>query len=902
MIPNSLASRRFFMVLLAIWLSLYGFAVPARALDSPVGLAWDANSDPGVVGYNVYRTESSGNFPSYPLNSAPLTSTSFSDLTAQSDHTYYYTVTAINSSGLESGFSNTVNITPSSANQAPSVNAGPDQTITLPGSANLSAVATDDGLPGGALTYRWSVISGSGVTFAYQAASTQASFAASGTYTLRVTASDGQLSSSDDLVVTVKPAANNAPAGGTQTINLPSGGSTPTTQAATGSTNTAPVVSSGPSQVVALGARVSLAGTATDDGLPNGQLTYQWSVVQGTGVVFTTPQSLTTDATFPAVGTYMLRITASDGELSTANDLWIVVQPASNQPPKVSAGPTQSITLPANANLVATVTDDGLPSGKLTYEWTVAQGTGVAFTNPRAAATAATFAAAGSYVIRVTVSDGELSSSADVTINVDTPVVVDFLRIQSQTTPSLELELMDYKRNQALVSDAVFQGGAPIKSGRIYAVVQGPLNTGIAFSNPNSQSVVINFNFADEAGSAIYTSQVTLAAGAKTSTFLSESPLRPTSGIQLDRIRSFTFSASAPIAAAAVRTLTNESGDFLIAALPIADLSQATSPVVLPFYGDGAGWRSEIQLVNTTDSNLKGTLQFFPSLNGSGSDLIYDIPARSAVAISTPGTGSQVKTGWVQVTPNPGTPSPAGWLILSNVLNGVTRTMVTVPATPAFPTYRIYAKTSGANRGQPGSSETGITLTNPSSTPASVNLELLSLNWQSTGKRGTLTIGPKSNVTMQLNQVPGMENIDTSFEGILQLSGAPVSAQGWIMRYSDVGELVVTAIPAINTSLRTDPWFLFTASGGGIETQMKDVHSLGSILQMTSQQSTSTTTTTTSTTSGGKAKGKTARCRAQSLRALPLHQSSTTNRDRKAIELQRETPHSPKRWQTIQSV
>jgi len=704
-----------------------------------------------------------------------LTSTSFTDLTAQRDHTYYYAVTAISDSGLESTASNTVNITLSSPNQAPSVNAGPDQTITLPGSANLSAVATDDGLPGGALTYRWTVVSGSGVTFAYQAAATQASFAASGVYTLRVTASDGLLSSSDDVVITVKAALNNAPSG-SQT----SGTLTPTTQPATTQTDTAPVV------------------------------------------------------------------------------------PTTNQPPKVSAGPTQSIMLPASANLVASVTDDGLPSGKLTYEWTVAQGTGVAFTNPRAAATTATFASAGSYVVRVTVSDGELSSSADVTINVDTPVVVDFLRIQPQTAPSLELELMDYKRNKALVSDAVFQGGAPIKSGRIYAVVQESLNTGIAFSNPNSQSVVINFNFADETGSALYTSQLTLAAGAKTSTFLSESPLRPAAGIQLNRIRSFTFSASAPIAAAAVRTLTNENGDFLIAALPIADLSQPTASLVLPFYADGGGWQSEIQLVNTTDSSLKGTVQFFPSLDGSNSNLIYDIPARSAVAIPTPGTASQVKSGWVQVNPNPGTGNPAGWLIVSNRLNGVTRSMATVASTPAFSPYRIYAKTSGANRDGPGASETAISIANPSSTTATVNVELLSMDWQSTGRRGSLSLEPKTQWTLPLNQIPGMLAIDSSFEGILQLSGAPVSAAGFIISYSDVGELVLTSVPAINTSLRSDPWFLFTAQGGGIETQMKDVHSLGPILQMTStaQQSTSTTTTTTTTrttsttTTGGKAKGK----------------------------------------------
>jgi hypothetical protein len=62
---------------------------------------------------------------------------------------------------------------------------------------------------------------------------------------------------------------------------------------------------------------------------------------------------------------------------------------------------------------------------------------------------------------------------------------------------------MDYKRNRAPVSDAVFQGGAPIKSGGFMPWFRGSEHR-VAFSNPNSRQVVVNFNFADEAGSAIY--------------------------------------------------------------------------------------------------------------------------------------------------------------------------------------------------------------------------------------------------------------------------------------------------------------------------------------------------------------------------------------------------------------
>src|SRR5206468_505318 len=79
---------------------------------------------------------------------------------------------------------------PPPTNRAPVVNAGPDQTITLPSSANLSGTATDDALPiGSTLTTTWSKVSGPGtVTFGnVSARSTTASFSASGSYVLRLT-------------------------------------------------------------------------------------------------------------------------------------------------------------------------------------------------------------------------------------------------------------------------------------------------------------------------------------------------------------------------------------------------------------------------------------------------------------------------------------------------------------------------------------------------------------------------------------------------------------------------------------------------------------------------------------------------------------------------------------------
>ena len=175
-------------------------------------LAWDPDTAPSVAGYNVYRSNQSGVFTSPPLNgSTLLTVTSFTDSTVQSGQTYYYVVRAVSTGGVESSSSNQIQFpAATSVNHAPTVNAGSNQTITLPASANLSGTASDDGLPtGSTLTETWSTVSGPGtVTFGnVHALSTTASFSAAGTYVLQLSASDGALTSSATVTITV-----NAPA------------------------------------------------------------------------------------------------------------------------------------------------------------------------------------------------------------------------------------------------------------------------------------------------------------------------------------------------------------------------------------------------------------------------------------------------------------------------------------------------------------------------------------------------------------------------------------------------------------------------------------------------------------------------------------------------------------------
>ncbi len=281
-------------------------------------------------------------------------------------------------------------------NHPPVVNAGPDQTISVRDTANLTGTATDDGRPAGStLATIWSVVSGPGtVTFENpQHAITTATFSLPGTYVLRLTADDSDLISDDDVVVTVNPSAGNQP----------------------------PAVSAGANQTIQIEQSATLNGTATDDGLPEGNtLAITWSVVGGPGQVsFANAHQAQTTATFSIPGTYVLRLTAFDSELTRFADVTITVKPT-NKAPVVNAGPDLVITLPGTALLNGTATDDGLPSGStLSVLWSVVSGPGQAGFNPvNRTASIASFNTPGSYVLRLTANDSELTTSDDVNVEV----------------------------------------------------------------------------------------------------------------------------------------------------------------------------------------------------------------------------------------------------------------------------------------------------------------------------------------------------------------------------------------------------------------------------------------------------------------------------------------------------
>ena len=290
------------------------------------------------------------------------------------------------------------------ANQPPQVSAGGNQSLSSAFAASLQGTAVDDGLPAGSiLKTTWSVVSGPGpVTFANAAAlTTQAQFARPGAYVLQLLASDGELIGSSQVTVAVGVS-----------VNLP------------------PQVSAGSAQRVQLPQAAALSGRAADDGQPAGSsLAYTWTQVSGPGVaIIANPGRLATTATFDQPGAYVLRLSASDGQLAASADVSVVATSADggNQPPTISVGDAaRTVAFGQTLTVDPQLDDDGLPNGTLDMSWVQLDGPGsVDFADASATpglgyyATALSFPAAGTYYLRASASDSLLVTNADLTVTV----------------------------------------------------------------------------------------------------------------------------------------------------------------------------------------------------------------------------------------------------------------------------------------------------------------------------------------------------------------------------------------------------------------------------------------------------------------------------------------------------
>lgn len=205
---------------------------------------------------------------------------------------------------------------PTVSNVAPTVSAGDDASITFPTNTyyfNSSKIkASDDGLPARS-TFRFNWIIPAGVTFSSPSTATTlhptVRFAAAGVYEFTLSGTDGTLTTTDKVKITVNnsgPVVNTAP--------RPNAGLDQNNVILPATTRTVDV---------------ALRGSASDDGLPaRSTISYLWTLKSGpagAAVRFANATAASTTATFTKVGTYTLTLKASDSALFGTDDIQVKV-------------------------------------------------------------------------------------------------------------------------------------------------------------------------------------------------------------------------------------------------------------------------------------------------------------------------------------------------------------------------------------------------------------------------------------------------------------------------------------------------------------------------------------------------------------------------------------------------
>ncbi len=303
-----------------------------------------------------------------------------------------YVSSLVVSDGQSNSLPDNVSVFAQQPNVPPTANAGPDQSVVTGTVVQLDGRGSFD--PESApLSWSWQMLSrpaGSNAVLDDSSAPLPTFLAdVSGQYIIRLIVNDGQLDSSPDNVSVVAAAPN-----------------------------AAPVAFAGPDNTVSRNAVIHLDGTQSYDP-DNDPLSFAWSIVSrpvgGTSALDNAASSI------PSIladgeGDFVFRLVVNDGQIDSSPDTVVVT--SVNDPPVADAGPDQNVPRTTTLTLDGSGSHDA-NGDALTYAWSILSapsGSTVTIANPSAVNPLFTPDLAGTYVIRLMVSDGTAQGTDNVTI------------------------------------------------------------------------------------------------------------------------------------------------------------------------------------------------------------------------------------------------------------------------------------------------------------------------------------------------------------------------------------------------------------------------------------------------------------------------------------------------------
>ena len=395
--------------------------------------------------------------------------------------------------------------------------------------------------------------------------------------------------------------------------------------------------------------------------------------------------------------------------------------------------------------------------------------------------------------------------------------------------------IFGYRQNDILATETSIPATPLVESGRIYAQLNGTTDTGVAIVNPNAVPTQVSYYVTDENGWSVAGGSFVVPPATRMSRFLSEAPFNVQGPIN----GTVTFHATNPIAVLALRGFTNERSEFLVSSYPIVGLFPPVGESIwFPHFTVGAGWATELVLVNPTDRPLSGTVELISStanvtigaIGGGAAPFTYSIPPGSVSRLEiAPNGGPQsltgLVTGAIRVTPSTNGETPSGLAIFRYEEAGITVTEASVPALRTGSAFRIYSESLGSLlAGEMTSIETGLAVVNPSASDTLVSFELLDLGGAPLGIQHSRVVGANSQIAMFLSEI-GFNAVPDDFKGVLRISSnSPdgIAVLGLRGQLNERGDFLLTTLEPIdeNSAPQGPLYFPHIVDSGGFTSQL----------------------------------------------------------------------------------
>ena len=422
------------------------------------------------------------------------------------------------------------------------------------------------------------------------------------------------------------------------------------------------------------------------------------------------------------------------------------------------------------------------------------------------------------------------------------------LKVASGTDP-YGIAVFTFSLDGAVVSEAGVPSSPPTTSARVFVDLRKgvyavpahdeagtiDINTGIALVNYGSETADVTYTLRDMDGKPITTGHGTIDAGEHLSCFIDQLKDRaeaPDFSLPPDfataiQYGSLEIAGTQPLSVLGLRGTMNQRNEFLITTTPVADLTQpqVSHSIYFPQLADGGGYTTSIILLNTSSELETGAVEIIDekgrpfAVNQAGgaadSSFRYSILPGGVFRFQTDGFPAEVRAGWVRVTPDAGTSTPAGSGVFGYNPGNALVSESGIPSAVSTNHARIYLDLSQNHN-------TGLALANL----ADANAEIVINAYEADGvtpaadTRQPIQLDPNGHAAAFADQFT--TGLPAGFTGVLDIrSATPFAALTLRTLMNERREFLMTAFPVADANVKAPAPTVFpqVAEGGGYATE-----------------------------------------------------------------------------------